>query len=294
MNPHDEGFLADRLASPAQEESIVDMIGVQTAPVGAALVGVLTLARPEYRNAMTLAGWRRLDAMVRHLSENTRVRAIVIRGAGDQSFSAGADISEFPTERSSPETGAAYGAAISAALRAIQSAPVPVIAMISGFAVGGGCELAAACDVRIASTDSRFGIPIGKLGVTLGLTETRAVLSAIGAASLKHLVYSGKLVTAERASRIGLVQEVVDRDDLATFTASLVRNIVMSAETTVRATKILTELASDSAVQESEEFVASLTVEAYGGADLREGVDAFLHGRTPRFAAERSSMHVRA
>lgn len=286
--------LRDALDLEVPASSVTDMIGLQTIPIGRAQAAVVTLSRPAQLNALTLAGWRRIAEVFTGLLGDPAIRVVIIRGAGERAFGAGADISEFPAERLSAEAAGNYNAAIAAALQAIQSLPVPVVAMVRGLAVGGGCELAAACDIRIASSDSRFGIPIGRLGVTLGLTETRAVAGVIGAANLKYLVYSGRLIDAGQASAWGLVQQVEDRADLVACTADLAWTIVSASEVTVRATKQVTALAADPSTRDDHPLLARLHDEAYGGADFREGVDAFLTNRTPEFTPERSAAHGRA
>ena len=164
--------------------------------------------------------------------------------------------------------------------------------MASPWAAAASC--AAACDIRIATSDARFGIPIGKLGVTLGLTETRAVVGVIGAANLKYLVYSGRLVDASQAAAWGLVQQVVERDALVDEMVRLTLAITASSEVTVRATKLVTARADDPAFGENDELLGRLHAEAYGGDDLREGVDAFLNSRTPQFSSGRSAARGRA
>lgn len=282
------------LEAEPSADTVEDMIAVQTLALGNKTAVVVTLTRPAQHNALTLAGWQRLGAVFTDLRDDPAVRVVIVRGAGGRAFGAGADISEFPAKRLGAAAADRYNAAIAVALQVIQSVPFPVIAMIEGLAVGGGCELATACDIRLASSGSRFGIPIGRLGVTLGLTETRAVVGLIGAANLKYLVYSGALATAEQALAWGLVQKVVEAGELSAETARLAWNIVESSEVTVRATKQITALAADPAVTDGHELIRELHAQAYEGNDLREGVDAFLMGRTPKFTDGRIPAHGRA
>lgn len=279
--------LIETLNREVHSAAVSDMIGLETVDIEDREVAIVTLSRPEHHNALNLAGWQRIAYIFDELNRNTSLRAVIIRGAGTVAFGAGADISEFPTKRLGVKAADEYNAAISSALQAIQQLPVPVIAMVRGFAIGGGCELAAACDVRIASPDSRFGIPIGKLGVTLGLTETRAIIDLIGIANLKYLVYSGRLIDAASALTWGLVQAVVASDELANTVAELAMNISRSSEVTVRATKQITALAQDPTVTEHHKLIAQFACEAYNGDDLREGITAFLNKRTPEFTSRR-------
>lgn len=275
-------------------DCVEDMIAVQTLALGSKAAVVVTLSRPAQHNALTLAGWRRLAKVFNSLRDDPAVRVVIVRGAGGRAFGAGADISEFPAKRLGSAAADRYNAAIASALQAVHSVPFPVIAMIEGLAVGGGCELATACDIRLASTGSRFGIPIGRLGVTLGLTETRAVAGLIGAANLKYLVYSGALATADQALAWGLVQKVVEAAELRAETARLAWNIAESSEVTVRATKQVTALAADPDVTDGHELIRELHAQAYDGDDLHEGVDAFLNGRTPNFTDGRTPAHGRS
>jgi enoyl-CoA hydratase len=176
-----------------------------------------------------------------------------------------------------------YNRAISSALEAVMAFELPTVAMVQGLAVGGGCELAAACDLRVAAADARFGIPIGRLGVTLGLTEARAIVRLIGPARLKDLLFTGRLVDAAEALAIGLVDRVVPVEDLTVATAEIVSSIASSAQTTIRAGKLVADAAVRPLSSEDEATFARLTRDAYDGADLKEGVAAFLERRPPRF-----------
>ena len=177
-----DSALLDALGTDVAPTAVSDMIGVQMVdhrgparrcrhpgPTAAA-------QRPQPRG---VAAHRRGRSPSSQRTPDLRV--VIVRGAGDRAFGAGADISEFPEQRLDVEAALCYNASIAAAISAVQSIPVPVVAMIGGLAVGGGCELAAACDVRIASSDSRFGIPIGRLGVTLGTRPRLAPSSASSA-----------------------------------------------------------------------------------------------------------------
>lgn len=284
--------LSTALRGESAQQQVEGMIGLDLADVGTnRTAAVVTLSRPAHHNALSLAGWVRLGEVFTSLAEQSSLRAVVIRGAGSRAFSAGADISEFEARRLSSQDAATYNAAIATALQAAQAVPVPVIAMVDGLAVGGGCELAAACDIRIASSRSRFGIPIGRLGVILGLTETRAVAGALGRANLMYLVASGKLVDAAQAASMGFVQQVVEPECLHDEVRSLVQNIAASSEVTIRATKVTAALSADPGHSEDHPILRALHDQAYGGPDLKEGVAAFLAGRSPEFTTERTSAH---
>jgi enoyl-CoA hydratase len=246
-------------------------------------VAVITLSRPEVLNALGLESWDRLSELFGELGSDTTLRAVVLRGAGERAFSAGADITEFPERRLTAATAFEYNRSIARALDLVMACPAPVVAMVGGLAVGGGCELAAACDVRVCSNDSRFGVPIGRLGVTLGLSETRALVRLIGPGRLKELVFSGRLVGAKEALAIGLVERVVSRQRLPAETRELVSAIVDSSPATMRAAKLVTETWGRPLTPIDVEVLTQATIDAYDGADLKEGVAAFLERRSPCF-----------
>jgi enoyl-CoA hydratase len=246
-------------------------------------VAVITLSRPEVLNALGLESWDRLSELFGELGSDTTLRAVVLRGAGERAFSAGADITEFPERRLTAATAFEYNRSIARALDLVMACPAPVVAMVGGLAVGGGCELAAACDVRVCSNDSRFGVPIGRLGVTLGLSETRALVRLIGPGRLKELVFSGRLVGAKEALAIGLVERVVSRQRLPAETRELVSTIVDSSPATMRAAKLVTETWGRPLTPIDVEVLTQATIDAYDGADLKEGVAAFLERRSPCF-----------
>lgn len=140
-------------------EGVVDRVALQRHRN----VALITLSHPQAQNALNLASWRRLKRLLDDLAGESGLRAVVLRGAGDKAFAAGADIKEFPNTRMSAADAAEYNESLAVCLRALTTMPIPVIAAVRGLAVGGGCELATACDVCIATDDARFGIPLGKL-----------------------------------------------------------------------------------------------------------------------------------
>jgi len=247
------------LGRDPESGQVVDYVGFQQVDD----VVVVTLCRPDQLNALSLASWRRLAEVFEVLTGDNQLRAVVVRGAGDRAFGAGAR-----------------------ALDAVAALPVPVVAMISGVAVGGGCELAAACDIRLAADGSRFGIPIGRLGVTLGYTEASAVARLIGPAMLKYLVFGGRIIDAAEALRCGLVQRVVPSKQLVAETVALVDAVRASSEVTIRAAKLVADMCGRPLTAQDTEALTRVAVEAYDGADLREGVAAFTEGRAPKFSDE--------
>jgi enoyl-CoA hydratase len=271
--------ILDLLESYPPAHEVIDRVALQRRHG----VAVVTLSHAAAMNALTLASWERLKVVFDELASEKALRAVVLRGAGDRAFAAGADIKEFPRTRMTAARAAHYNDCISSALRALASIPVPVIAAVRGLAVGGGCELSAACDVRIASDDARFGIPIGKLGVILGYTEAHMAARLIGPAALKYLLFSGELISARGALHLGLVQKIVHSGDLATETARLVTQVCRQSATTMRAAKLVVDMVGRALTADDTDLLTRLSAEAYEGQDLREGVAAFIQRREPSF-----------
>lgn len=246
-------------------------------------VAVVAIANEHARNALTLRMWSDLETVFADLTRDRSLRAVILRGSGTSAFAAGADISEFPELRLTASQAAAYNAQLSRTLRAIADIDVPTLAMLQGYAVGGGCEIAAACDMRICADNLSIGIPVGRLGVILGLTESRLLIRHIGVNGLKRLLFSGELLDAEAALRMGLVDEVVPLSDLTQRVVTLTNAIISSSATVMQAAKVITDLAG-SVDDLAADRIQDLMVRTYDGPDLREGVSAFLEKRPPVFA----------
>jgi len=274
------------LSTDPPPESVVDFVSYQRT----GSVGILTLARPEQHNALNLAAWLRIGSLAADLGRDEQLRALVIRGAGGRAFCAGADIGEFPAKRMTARSAIHYSEAVAGALAAVAALSVPVLALIDGLAVGGGLELSAACDLRIASSTSRFGIPIGRLGVTLGIAEATALSRLIGPSELKYLLFSGRLINAHHALRIGLVQSVVPAEGLLDEVLDLLAAISAASVPTLLAAKAVADMTTRQLSAEDTEFIARMAVEVYDGPDLAEGVAAFGEQRAPEFPSQ--SGHV--
>jgi len=273
-----------RLSAAPEPSTVEDNIALDlTLPE----VAIVTLARPDKYNALSLASWIRLATIFNDLASVANLRGVVVRG-GEKVFGAGADIAEFPQVRMTGEDAIAYNETIARALTAVADLPVPVIAMVRGLAVGGGCELAAACDLRVSSDRTRYGIPIGRLGVTLGYVEAKAIARLIGVGNLKRLLFEGELLDAAEAHSIGLVEYVVEDTELETRTAKLIATIVSNAAVTMRAAKLVADMCERTLTPRDTEQLVRTTVEAYQGSDLKEGVAAFTERRDPVFTQGRN------
>lgn len=243
-------------------------------------VATLTIDRPERRNAMSYQMWSALPGIAERVRAAADVRVLVVRGTDH--FSAGADISEFETLRRGEDGARRYGEAVHAGERAIATLPVPTIAAVTGFCIGGGCEIALACDLRIAAVDARFGITPAKLGIVYNFTSTRSLVAAVGPAWAKQILFSADLLDAETALRIGLVNEVCPVGELDARVAELSAGIAARAPVSVRGAKDIVDRIAAGQVEE-DDGVRARYAEAVRSPEYAEGVAAFLAKRTPIF-----------
>jgi enoyl-CoA hydratase len=245
-------------------------------------IATLVLNRPAKHNALTLGMWRSLPQILRDLETDAAVRTLVVRGAGDEAFAAGADISEFATVRADAAGAREYSAAVAAAERALATFPCPTIALIHGFCVGGGLEVALACDLRWAGRTARFGITAARLGIVYSLTATRRLARLVGPSHARDLLYSGRLIDSEEAQAIGLVNMVCAPESLDAQTYEYARLLTRQAPLSQRGAKrMLQYLEGDAEMTEAD--LAAFVTHSYESDDYREGVRAFLEKRPPRF-----------
>ncbi|RFU40592.1 enoyl-CoA hydratase/isomerase family protein [Actinomadura logoneensis] len=238
-------------------------------------VGTITIDRPAKRNAMSAAMWRELPELLDGMAGDPSVRAVVLTGAGGD-FCAGADIAEL-ADINRPDRGHLS----TLAEEALAAFPKPTVAAIEGFCVGGGCQLAAACDLRFAAEDARFGITPAKLGIVYPLSATARLVRLVGPSAAKYLLFSADLVDAGHALRIGLLDETVPAGTVHERVAGFAATLATRSLLTQCATKdIVDALAAD---RPAEEIARTWLDEVAAGGDVAEGVAAFLERRPPRF-----------
>jgi enoyl-CoA hydratase/carnithine racemase len=231
----------------------------------------LTLRRPAKRNAMSLAMWEELPGIVDRAMAEPSVRLLVVTGAAG-AFCAGADIGEFAGHATDPDWRARNNAAIRRTQTTLARAPRPVLAAIDGDAIGGGLGIAMACDIRLATARSRFGMTPAKLGLVYPLHDTKLLVDAVGPAEAKRMLFTARIVDAAEALRIGLIEEVVD-DLAAAVDAFAARIAGLSATTQLAAKRIVGRIlagATDDDAATAAQFDAAFT-----GPDFIAGVAAF-------------------
>ena len=239
----------------------------------------LTISSPATLNALSSAILTELDAFLDTL-DPSRTRVLVITGEG-KAFVAGADISEMA--HLSEEEGLAFGRRGSAVFKKIEDLPFPVIAAVNGFALGGGCELAMACDIRIASAKARFGQPEVGLGIIPGFSGTYRLPKLVGQGIAKELIYTGKMIGADEALRIGLVNSVVQPEELAGAVDALVAAICKNAPIAVCYAKCCINENYDLDVDDSIGLENQYFSKCFATGDQKEGMRAFLDKRPAVF-----------
>ena len=247
-------------------------------------VATITINRPSQRNAVTYAMWHRLAALMAELQADPDVRVVIFRGAGTQAFSAGADIAEFEEQRKNSALASKYHAAVEEALEAIAHLPRPTIAMVAGYCVGGGLELATAADLRIAADNARFGIPTAKLGIVVGYREMARLIQLVGSGMTMDILLTARVVEAEEALRIGLISRLVPLDELESYTEKVAAEIAGSAPLSHRWHKQMLEtVLRDPGLERLTPEEKKLTFACFDTEDFQEGRRAFLEKRKPVF-----------
>ena len=243
-------------------------------------VAIVTVDRPEALNALDSETIRLLRAAADELSADESVRAVVLTGAG-KSFVAGADIAEM--SRLTSEGARQFSARGQALMSAIETAPQPWVAAVNGYALGGGCELALACDIRLAAENARFGQPEIGLGITPGFGGTQRLTRNVGAGWAKYLVLSGRHLRADEALAIGLVQAIHPKDELHAQALKLAGELAAKSPLAMRYCKAAVHAAADTDIVSGQAVEKDLFALCFATEDQSEGMSAFLEKRAPEF-----------
>ena len=244
-------------------------------------IATVVLNRPAKLNALTRAMWRDLGIAIDALSDDDAVRCIVVRGAGERSFSPGNDIAEFATERGDRAQAIAYGRDMHATAAALERCRHPLVAQIHGICVGGGLEIAALCDLRICGESSRFGAPIRNLGLVMAHAEMAPLVRLVGEATALEILLEGRILDATEARDRGLVTRVVPDDRVAADALETAQRIAAGAPQVARWHKRFARRLRDPAPLTEAEYLEAF--DCFDTEDFREGTAAFLARRTPVF-----------
>lgn len=243
-------------------------------------VAIITINRPEKRNALNIKTREEGAALLEELRNDSSVGAVVFTGAGDKAFIAGADIAEFAGRTPITQRDVMMSRSL---FTAIDTFPKPVIAMINGFCLGGGCELALACDIRIASESASFGQPEINLGIIPGGGGTQRLTRLVGEGKAMELILGGEIIDAKTAYAIGLVNHVVPVDQLQQKTMEIAQRIAEKSPIALQLAKEAVKLASRSNLDEGLRREVDLFALCFSTEDKDEGVTAFLEKRKPAF-----------
>jgi len=245
-------------------------------------VARVVIDRPGKRNAMSLAMWRELPSLFDRAGQAGEVRVVVLQGARPDAFSAGADIGELIAHAASEQLAGSFMDVIEAATVAITSCAKPVVAAIRGDCMGGGVELAMACDVRLASRSSRFAIPPAKLGALYGFSSTRRLVDLVGPGRAKDLLFSARQFDAEEAYAIGLLDQLHAAEDFDAAVDKYVAVLCQRARSSQSGAKSMVAAALTSLASEDAKL-RQLRLDNLLGEDLKEGASAFLEKRPASF-----------
>jgi enoyl-CoA hydratase len=244
-------------------------------------IAYVTLNRPKVLNALNTKTWQDLKTAFEDARDDTAVRGVILTGAGDKAFIAGADISELTRLTAvEAEKSSAFGQAV---LDLIENLGKPVIAAVNGFALGGGCETAMACTIRIAVENAKFGQPEVKLGVIPGGGGTQRLPRLVGRGRALQIILTGEMINAQEAYRIGLVNEVVPAADLITRAETILKTIFANAPLAVKYSLEAVNKGLQTSQDEGLSLEASLFGLCAGTEDKKEGTQAFLQKRAAQF-----------
>ena len=246
-------------------------------------IGWITFNNPARHNAVSLEMWQALTSTLNAYATDPAVRVIVLKGAGEKAFVAGADISQFKEKRSSPEAVEEYNTTADLAGQTLQTSPKPTIAMVRGYCIGGGTALAVGCDIRFAADDARFGVPAAKLGLGYRFTGIKRLADVVGPAFTAEIFFSARQFNAQEALQMNLVNRVVPAAELEKFTLDYASTIVNNAPLTIAAVKrSLIEYGRNPAERDMD-LCQKMVDTCYTSTDYKEGQTAFMEKRKPVF-----------
>lgn len=246
-------------------------------------IGWMTFSNPTKRNAMSLEMWSEMAAILTDFQADPAIRVVVMQGDGDRAFVSGADISQFEKSRSDAASAAAYSTISEGARALLNSLDKPLIALIRGYCIGGGLAIAMAADLRFAASDAKFAIPAANLGIAYASESLRRLVSLVGPAAAKDILFSARRVEAEEALRLGLINRICAPDALEAEVRAYATTLAEKAPLSMRAHKaIVNELMKPESAQDLA-LMRRHVETCFNSADYAEGRRAFMEKRTPAF-----------
>jgi enoyl-CoA hydratase/carnithine racemase len=246
-------------------------------------VGYITFNNPEKHNAVSIEMWDALETMLDSFRSNDRVRVIVLNGAGGKSFVSGADISKFDKERSSKEAVLSYNKRTQKVYENLESFPKPTIAMINGYCIGGGLNLAVCCDIRICSEKSKFAMPAAKLSLGYPFSSIKRLFDVMGPGMAKHFMFTADKISAAEALSCGLVQKLISENDIETFVKDYALTISKNAPLTIKAMKQIGVEILKNPDERDLLICEKLASACFDSEDYKEGRKAFMEKRQANF-----------
>jgi len=246
-------------------------------------IGWIAFNQPEKRNAISMAMWDAVKIAAEAFGREDAVRVVVLSGEGGKAFASGADISEFATARASAEDEEKYHTHADDARTALREMGKPIIAMIQGFCIGGGCATALLADLRIATPESKFGVPAAKLGVAYALEGLHRLVALVGPSVAKEIMFTGRQFTAAEALAAGLINRIVEPADLERTVTELAQNIARNAPLSIFHSRETIDMLAGDPSKWDRARIEALYAKCFDSEDFREGRTAFMEKRTPKF-----------
>jgi enoyl-CoA hydratase len=244
-------------------------------------LATITFNNPNALNALTVATFEGLDRLLTELEKDAEIRVIILTGAGEKAFVAGGDIGHLGTLNA--DSAREFALLAQRVIDRLEAFPKPVIAAINGYALGGGCELAMGCDIRIAADSARFGQPEVKLGIIPGFAGTQRLSRLVGKGRAKELIFTGEMIDAEDACRIGLVNRVVAKESLMKEARSLAMKMCDKSSSAIRFAKEAIDNGLEMDFARGSRYEADLFALCFTTEDCKEGINAFLEKRPAKF-----------
>jgi len=246
-------------------------------------IGLITFNQPAKHNAISVEMWAGLEEVLKAWEDDETIRVVVLTGAGEKAFVSGADISQFEKLRNDADAQREYDKLTSGGRDRLTAFAKPMIAKIRGFCLGGGLAIAMQADLRIAAEDSEFGIPAARLGIAYGFQNIETLVSLVGPAHARMMLYTGARIRSAEALRIGLVNQVVPNESLADVVGDLAQTIANNAPLSVRASKLTIDQVLRNPGERDLDAVIQASRDCLNSEDYREGRTAFLEKRAPIF-----------